>query len=77
VRTALLLEEGQQIVGECGFELKDENGGFASEEGYQKWLRQRHLIRVWGEFFSNAMVVAIRVILYFGKVEEHEEEGEI
>jgi hypothetical protein len=77
VRTALLLEEGQQIVGECGFKLKDENSGFASEEGYQKWLGQRHSTQVWGEFFSNAIVVAIRVILYFGKVEEHEEEGEI
>jgi hypothetical protein len=74
VRTAVLLEEGQQVVSECGFELKDENGGFASEERYQEWLGQRHSRRVWGEFFSNAMVVAIRVILYFRRLEEEEEE---
>lgn len=73
----MLVEEGQRIISECGFKLKDENSRFASEEGYQKWLGQRHSTRVWGEFFSNAMVVAIRVILYFGLVEEHEEEAEM
>jgi superfamily II DNA helicase RecQ len=72
VRTAVLLEEGQQVVGRCGFEWKDEGGGFAREEVYQKWLGMRHPIRVWGEFFSNAMVVAIRVILEFSKKEEEE-----
>jgi hypothetical protein len=74
VRTAVLLEEGQRVIGECGFEWKDESGRFASEESYQQWLGQRHSTRVWGEFFSNAMVVAIRVILYFRKLEEEKEE---
>jgi superfamily II DNA helicase RecQ len=73
VRTAVLLEEGQRVIGECGFELKDERRGFASEERCQQWLGQRHSRRIWGEFFSNAMVVAIRVILYFQKLEEDEE----
>jgi hypothetical protein len=32
VRTAALLETGQQVIGECRFKLKDESGRFSSEE---------------------------------------------
>jgi hypothetical protein len=51
-------EEGQRVVQRLGF-----RGG--DMEGYAKWLGTRHKERVWGEFFSNAMVVGIRVILWF------------
>jgi hypothetical protein len=51
-------EEGQRIVQGLGF-----RGG--DIEVYAKWLGMRHRERVWGEFFSNAMVVGIRVILWF------------
>jgi hypothetical protein len=68
VRTALLVEKGQQIVQEVGFVLKvgEEETWVASEEDYGRWLGARHKERVWGEIFSNAMVVAIRILLEFG-----------
>jgi superfamily II DNA helicase RecQ len=55
---AMATEEGQRVVQRLGF-----RGG--DMEGYAKWLGTRHKERVWGEFFSNAMVVGIRVILWF------------
>jgi hypothetical protein len=51
-------EEGQRVVQRLGFREGD-------MEGYAKWLGTRHKERVWGEFFSNAMVVGIWVILWF------------
>jgi hypothetical protein len=67
-RTAVLVEIGQRIVKETGFRLRrgDDESQFASEEEYARWLGLRHRERVWGEYFSNAMVVAIRIILAFG-----------
>ena len=53
-------EKGQQIVRQCGY--AGEFGGDWKE--YAAWLGRRHRVRVWGEYFSNAMVVAIRVILF-------------
>jgi len=50
---------GRQIVRRCGY--TGELGGDWGE--YARWLGQRHEGRVWGEQFSNAMVVAIRVAL--------------
>jgi hypothetical protein len=55
---AMATEEGQRVVQRLGF-----RGG--DMEGYAKWLGTRYKERVWGEFFSNAMVVGIRVILWF------------
>lgn len=55
---------------------EEENGivllrkwGYTGELGgdwkeYAAWLPKRHKERVWGEFFSNAMVVAIRLLLF-------------
>jgi superfamily II DNA helicase RecQ len=67
-RTALLIEAGQRIVEELGFTLRRgyDEAEFASEEEYARWLGLRHKERVWGEYFSNAMVVVIRIILEFG-----------
>jgi superfamily II DNA helicase RecQ len=53
-------EAGVQIIRQCGF--RGELGG--DWKGYAEWLGKRHWQRVWGEYFSNVMVVAIRVILF-------------
>jgi len=80
VRAVLLLEKGQRIVEEVGFVLKvhegEEERWVASEEEYGRWLGARHKERVWGEFFSNAMVVTIRILLEFGG-HRFEERGEV
>jgi superfamily II DNA or RNA helicase len=60
VRTAVMLAEGIEIVRRVGY--KGELSGDFRE--YARWLAKRHGSRVWGEFFSNAMVVFIRVILW-------------
>lgn len=60
VRTAVMLVEGIEIVRRAGY--RGELGGDFQE--YASWLGKRHGSRVWGEFFSNAMVVLIRVILW-------------
>jgi hypothetical protein len=44
----------------CGYE--GELGGDWRE--YAEWLGKRHRERVWGEYFSNAMVVSISVIVF-------------
>ena len=51
---------GAFIVRQCGY--AGELGGDRKE--YARWLGLRHRSRVWGEYFSNAMVVAIRVALF-------------
>lgn len=61
-RAALGIMEGIEVVRQCGFEGED-------YRAYAAWLGRRHKERVWGEFFSNAMVVAIRVIELVGKEE--------
>jgi hypothetical protein len=50
-------------MGEMGFQ---EMG----DEAYAKWLGRRHGDEVWGQVFSNAMVVAIRLASAY--VEEKE-----
>lgn len=57
--TALTTTIGQGVAAELGFQG-------VSEKEYAYWLGQRHSERVWGEYFSNAMVLAIRVILRIG-----------
>lgn len=57
-RAAVGVDHGIQIIRDSGFE--GEIGGDYGE--YARWLGKRHIRRVWGVFFSNAMVVAIRVI---------------
>ena len=53
-------EAGRGIVQQVGF-----TGEFGGDwNGYAMWLGKRHQERVWGEFFSNAMVVAIRVLVF-------------
>ena len=63
VRAAVELEKGMQMIRQCGYE--GEVGGEWKE--YAEWLGRRHRARVWGEHFSNAMVVAVRVILFCKK----------
>jgi hypothetical protein len=55
---AMAIEEGQEIVQGLGFKGGD-------MEAHARWLGMRHRERIWGKFFSNAMVVGIRVLLYF------------
>lgn len=52
--------KGLEIVQEMGF--RGEVGG--DWRAYAVWLGKRYQARVWGEYFSNAMVLAIRVVLY-------------
>jgi hypothetical protein len=59
-RAAAEVEEGAQIVRRCGY--RGELGGDWKE--YAAWLGRRHNRRVWGEYFSNVMVVAIRIALF-------------
>ena len=63
VRAAAEEEKGMQMIRQCGYE-----GAFGGEwKEYAGWLGRRHRVRVWGEYFSNAMVVAIQVILFCNK----------
>ena len=59
VRATAELEGADKIIREAGF--KGELLGDYRE--YARWLGKRHGSRVWGEFFSNAMVLLIRIIL--------------
>jgi hypothetical protein len=60
-RAAAQEETGVQIIRhQCGY-----SGGLGGDwSEYAAWLGKRHSERVWGEYFSNAMVVAIRVSLF-------------
>jgi len=53
---ARLTEEGIQVIGECGFRGND-------DDEYARWLGKRHSEEVWGQVFTNAMVIAIRLVL--------------
>ena len=59
----MAVEDRQQLVRRLGFK------GTKQEE-YAKWLGTRHRERVWGEFFSNAMVTAVQIILRFQEQED-------
>jgi superfamily II DNA helicase RecQ len=63
VRAVAEVEAGVQIIRGCGYE--GELGGDWRE--YGGWLGKRHKQRVWREYFSNAMVVMIRILLYVGE----------
>lgn len=57
---------GAQIVQQCSYA-----GELGRDWGeYARWLGQRHQGRVWGEQFSNAIVVAIRVALFCQRYQE-------
>jgi superfamily II DNA helicase RecQ len=60
VRAIAGLEKGVEIIRQCGF--RGELGGDWKE--YGAWLGKRHNYRVWGEFFSNAMVIIIRIAIF-------------
>jgi len=63
VRAAAGQEKGMQMIRQCGY-----GGQFGGEwKEYAEWLGRRHRVRVWGEYFSNVMVVAIRIILFCKK----------
>lgn len=61
-RTAAQTEKGVEIIRGCGY--SGEMGGDWTE--YAGWLSKQHTVRVWDErdLFSNAMVVAVRVVLF-------------
>ena len=61
VRAAVGQEAGIATIREAGY-MGEVGGEFAD---YGKWLGQRHIRQVWGKYFSNAMVVCIRIILGF------------
>jgi hypothetical protein len=53
---ARLTRLGIQTIGEAGF-------GETGDDGYAAWLGKRHREEVWGQVFTNAMVVGIRLVL--------------
>ena len=57
---------GTFLIRQCGY--RGELGGDWTE--YARWLGKRHPRRVWGEYFSNAFVVAIRVALFCQRYED-------
>ena len=59
-RAAGALEAGVEMIRACGY--TGELGGDWKE--YAVWLGKRHRVRVWGEYFSNVLVVAIRMMLF-------------
>lgn len=65
VRAAMGTEAGSAIVREAGFDGQVSATGEPDWPEYGRWLGRTHARRVWGELMSNAMVVLIRVILYF------------
>jgi superfamily II DNA helicase RecQ len=53
---ARLTRKGIQTMGESGFrEIGD--------EAYAAWLGKRHREEIWGQIFTNAMVIAIKLVL--------------
>ena len=53
---ARLTRNGIQAMGELGFTE-------AGDEAYAGWLGKRHRKEIWGQIFSNAMAMAIKVVL--------------
>jgi len=70
VRGAVGVQEFVSIIREVGFSGALE-GSFGE---YGRWLGERHVRRVWGEFFSNAMVVLIRILLWVRRGRQEEED---
>ena len=61
-KAATGLAEGIEVI--CRLGYTGELGGDFGE--YGRWLGKRHRARVWGEYFSNVMVVGMRVMLLLG-----------
>jgi superfamily II DNA helicase RecQ len=62
-RAAAQDSKGVAIIRQCGY-----SGEFGGEwKEYAVWLGKQHRERVWGELFSNAMVVAIRVAVFIAE----------
>ena len=53
---ARLTGRGIRIMGELGF-------GETNDDAYAGWLGKRHREEVWGQVFTNAMVMAVRLVL--------------
>jgi hypothetical protein len=53
---ARLTRLGIQTIGEAGF-------GETGDDRYTAWLGKRHREEVWGQVFTNAMVVGIQLVL--------------
>lgn len=59
VRATAEVEGAVWIVRKVGFQ-----GALSGDyKEYARWLGKRHGSRVWGEFFSNAMVLFIKMML--------------
>lgn len=67
VKAAMASEAGSAIVRDAGFDGQLSAAGEPDWREYGRWLGRLHARRVWGEPMSNAMVVLVRVILYFAK----------
>lgn len=55
---ARLTERGIAIIEECGFIG-------IGDDAYARWLEKRHRVEVWGHVFTNAIAIAICVILQY------------
>jgi superfamily II DNA helicase RecQ len=58
---ARLTKGGRRVMVEMGFEGED-------DETYAGWLGKRYRGEVWGQIFTNAMVMAIKLVLSGGAV---------
>ncbi len=64
---ARLTRRGIRTIGEVGFREK-------GDEAYADWLGKRYKGEMWGEMFTNAMVMGVKLVL--GLVEQGVEEEE-
>jgi superfamily II DNA helicase RecQ len=59
---ARLTTKGIRTMGECGF-------GETGDDSYAGWLGRRHGEEVWGEVVTNAMAIAVKLVLSSIEVE--------
>lgn len=61
---ARLTKVGQQTRQEMGFDDRGDRGDRDDRDGaYARWLGRRYREEVWGQVFTNAMVIAIKLVL--------------
>ena len=65
---ARLTSKGMRAIGELGFAEQD-------NKAYAGWLGKGHRLEMWGQMFTNAMAMAIKLVLEgWGKEEGGGEE---
>jgi superfamily II DNA helicase RecQ len=70
LRGLMLVKSGMAVLSRLGFE-----GDEADWVEYGRWLGLRHRRRIWGELMSNAMAVAIEVVVERAQQQQEEEVG--